>query len=437
MIDVFYYSIAGKKHDAQIDEAVSELLLSPNTPSKDKKILKHTQEVAENGNYPSADYYSIFYSKPSITYRARAEILTYVSKIKDFFAQDAIQRGIVSAINDAETASDLRAKVTDVLDKVKGSGEKLSFSKFSYTDQLQKPSTSGIMSGVKEIDDVTHGFQPGSIAVIGGFTGHGKSTWTNSIVFQAANLGKKCCVVSLEIAPDIAWLLFQTRWLNDVKGLQVTSDMLLFKHLPKDLEEKVIEYTQEFQDTLAKNILIIDETYLSKSTVLSYKALGSLFRQVEEQLGGLDLVTWDHIGQMELMFPTCGNQIIKQIQAFTKTYTNAQGVNPVSIFAIQTNRDGEKRARRRNGLYDIQALSDLNETERSASYILFMYTSDDMKLLQETKVMMLKNRYGAVVTEPVSTTFNPAIITVGQQMQQIEVDADTFNGLDIDFDDDF
>ena len=86
---------------------------------------------------------------------------------------------------------------------------------------------------------------------------------------------------------------------------------------------------------------------------------------------------------------------------------------------VQTNRQGLQRAQRRNGKYDLQAISDLNEVERSSFYCIFMYTSDDMKLLQETKIMLLKHRLGALVTEPVSISFNPAVFVVGETVETV------------------
>ena len=99
--------------------------------------------------------------------------------------------------------------------------------------------------------------------------------------------------------------------------------------------------------------------------MLDYKQFSKLMRQVEEGLGNLDFLGIDHVGQFEQMWKDCGNQIVKQIQSFTKTYVNKNGTNPATLMAVQTNREGEKRARRRNGVYDIQAISELNEVEKN------------------------------------------------------------------------
>ena len=166
--------------------------------------------------------------------------------------------------------------------------------------------------------------------------------------------------------------------------------------------------------------------------MLNYKMFSALVRKIASKLGGLDLVVFDHVGQFELMFPDCGNQIIKSIQSFSKTFVDANGTKPVSIMAVQTNRQGESRARKRGGVYDIQAISDLNEVERTSTYIVFMYTSDDMKIMQETKVTLAKHRLGAVIPEPIVTTFNPSIITVGAAVENVSMSDDDFNDMDLD-----
>ena len=137
---------------------------------------------------------------------------------------------------------------------------------------------------------------------------------------------------------------------------------------------------------------------LTRKIMLDYKKFSALMRSAENKMGGFDFLAVDHVGQFELMFDGCGNQIIKQLQSFTKTYTNVNGVNPATLFACQTNREGEKRARKRGGLYDIQAVSDLNEVERSSTYLIFLYTSEDMVVVQETKMCMLKHRLGSCIT---------------------------------------
>ena len=52
-----------------------------------------------------------------------------------------------------------------------------------------------------------------------------------------------------------------------------------------------------------------------------------------------------------------------------------------------------------------------------STYIIFMYTDDDMKLQQETKMTLSKHRLGQVLTEPVSVNFNAESVVVGEEFE--------------------
>lgn len=361
MIDIFFYSIANKKSNNAINDAIQSLIDLESTPRKEKDILKNVISIASKGHYPSSEWFSEYYESTGKTYKALSEILSYVDKIKDFYNLTKLQGDLISAVNKSDDFGSLKDSVQKLADSADKESTTDAPSVFSFCDYDQRPYSEGIKIGVPDIDNATNGIQPGNVACIAGFTGAGKSTFCNSIVAKNVFQGKKACIVSLEMSPELVWMQFETRWLFEVKGVQVTSDMLLFKKLPNDLKEKVVQYDTEFKDTVGKNLIILDESHIDKSIVLSYKRLCNLFSKIENQLHGLDLVVWDHVGQLELLYPTFGNQIIKQIQAFTKTYVNSKGVHPISIIAVQCNREGNKRATKRNGVYDLQAIADLNE----------------------------------------------------------------------------
>lgn len=439
MIDIFYFSIANHKRNDVIDDLIQGFIDADYISSQDKLILKHALTVGSAGTYPTAEYFYSFYEKPAYVYRSLSEIITYTKEVHDFYKKQSIQSSLIKAINDSNTSADLIQNVSVVVD-ITDSDSDVDIDGFKpvlYSDSEGKPEVKGCNFGIPEIDQITNGVQPGNIASIAAFTGHGKSTMMVSLLFKNAHEGKKCCLMSIEVAPEIVWAQLQARYLYEVKGIQINAQDLLQKKLTKEAASKVKECDDDFKNEICSNIKILDETVLSKSIVTNYKALSKLFRTVDKSLGGLDIVAWDHVGQLELLFPNCGNEIIKQIQSSTKTFITSNGNKIVTLFAVQANREGEKRARKRSGVYDMQAIADLNEVERSSSYIMFMYTSDDMKVVQETKVDLKKHRFGAVSTEPITTSFNPSVCIVGSTIEQISVDDDTFNGMEsIDFDDD-
>ena len=190
----------------------------------------------------------------------------------------------------------------------------------------------------------------------------------------------------------------------------------------------LIEYKKcmlkQFKEMMKSYLLIWDESKLSKKIMFSDRLLKQLYKKAETKLGGLDFVVWDHVTQFDLMYEGEGNRCIKTIQMVTKTYKNQNNMPLMTGFAVQANREGWKRASKRDGRYDLTAISDNNEVERSSSYVLFLFTSEDMRLTQETKVTMAKNRLGQILVEPVVTTFNPAVLVVGDLISKVEYQDD-------------
>lgn len=439
MIDVFFYSIAGKKTNDKINDSIISLLKENCIPSKERDILTHTLEVSNHGNYPSEEYYKEFYNF-SYKIKSLAEILSFVDKVLEFYKKNVLQKNIISAFNDS---SDLPNLLDRLQTTVAGSIEKEAndldgFDPCTYTDVLKRPGSEGYKIGVPEIDELTNGFQPGTVGSIAAFVGEGKTTCAMSFAFKNALLGRKILYMSIELPPEMLWLMFQARYLFEVKSLQVTTQDLICKKLSPEKQKAIASFDEDFKRDIASNILILDESVLSKKVVGDAKLLSYLFKKAETKLGGLDITIWDHVGQLELMFPTMGNSAIRNITGATKTYTNLKGYKLFTMILVQVNREGKKRASKKNGAYDLPAISDLNEVERSSTYCIFLYTSDDMKIVQETKMCMLKHRLGQPLPEPVVTVFNPSVITVGSDIQQTAASADDFNGLDIDsFNDDF
>lgn len=438
MIDVFLFSIAGKKSNNVIDGLLDDLLSKDYIPEQEKKVLRHTKKVSAEGNYPSSSYYLTYWAQPAFTYNSLAEIVSYVKQMHDYYHASKLQSEILKAINKSETYSDLKLAVENILNEDDTvSSDELDFEGYTYGESCDTPHGTGLESCVQEFDALTNGFQPGTVGVIGGFTSHGKSTYTLSFIFKNIRQGRKGCLLSIEMPPKLVWLQLESRYMYEVKGLSLTQQELTQHKLPKDVEDKVKEYEEDFKRDIMDNLVIIDESYISLPMMMDYKAFSRFMKKVEAKLGCLDFLCVDHVGQFEQMWKESGNPIIKQLQSFTKTYQNTESINPFTLLAVQCNREGEKRARKRGGVYDIQAISELNEVEKTATYILFIYADDNMKIVQECKMTLHKHRLGATLTEPVTTTFNPAVCTVGSSVEKVTISDDDFNSLgDFSFGDD-
>ena len=256
-----------------------------------------------------------------------------------------------------------------------------------------------------------------------GFVNHNTQA-TISIIFRNAKKGKKCVYLSLEMPKEQVWMMFQARWLYEVHNLQVTSTDLIQKKLTKEMLAKVKSLEAEYTEEFASNIIVCDSSVLPKGINKSSSVWVLLFKSWERKLKGLDLVAHDHIGQYDRLFPEEGNNIIKMITDATVVYKNKEGAKIVSLFACQCNRDGLKRATKRNGVYDITAISDLNEVERASAYIVFLYTPEDKAISQETVVTLAKHRLGAILSEPTPVAFIPSVSTVGSTVEQISYNDD-------------
>ena len=437
MIDVFYFSIAGKKSNKVVDSMLLTLKSADYISPQDKLLINHSLECSEKGQYPSKEYFLNFYKTPEFSYRKLAEIAVYFDKMCDFYQQQFIKGNVLSAINSSNSVAELVNNISDSISQREVSDSDLDkFDPVTYTDFDNRPHSEGLKTGINEIDSLTNGFQPGTIGCIAAYVGEGKSTTWDSILYKNARDGKKCVLLSVEMPPELVWMNIQARYLYEEKSMDITAQDLVFHKLTDEKKKEVASYDADFKKDICANLLIVDESILSKTIISDYRQMENLFEKFQKKLGCLDMVVWDHIGQIELMYPEMGNIAVRTITSATKIWLNNKKCKIFTGLAVQTNREGRKRAAKRDGLYDLRAISDLNEVERSSTYCIFLYTSDDSKIVQETKVSMLKHRLGSVLTEPAVITFNPAVCMVGSDIEDIQGTDGEFNSLEDNFTDD-
>lgn len=432
MITTYFYSIAGRDKNELIDDSLNNLISLDCIEKTDKDIAKHCLACSENGNYPSEEYFdNIYKNKPAIVYHTTAEIITHYKVMIDFYTRQYTTKEITKAINETSTSSDLLTRLSKVVNDTESlQTDEYNFDEFIpelYGDMEDKPLENGMLLGIDNIDEKTHGFQRGTVASICGFTGHGKSTLCNSSTYLNVMNGKKVLIISLELAPELYWKYFETRYMFDKKGLNVCLDQMLNHTLNPTLGGCVKNFEKDFKQDVLSNLLIIDESRINKKMMQDFRKINKLFKAAEEYLGGLDMVVLDHVGQLELLFPEMGNSILKQLTSSAKTFKNKKGEKISMMWAVQCNREGVKRATRRDGQYDLLAIGDLNEVERSSTYCVFLYTSDGMKITQQTKVSLLKNRLGVPMPEPFITSFTPSVVAVGKKVDITELDSNDYD----------
>lgn len=428
MVSTFFYSIAGLKQSNTIDDMLHNMATLEYINPKDRNVAEYCLSCAEHGNYPSADYFANVYEQPKTVLKTEAEIVLHFKEMVDFHARQSVQRNVTTAINETSTAADLLTRLSKIITDTENAND----DEFNFDDckpelygDVDRPLDNGLKTGIDELDGTTNGFQRGTVASFCGFTGHGKSTLCNSTAYNNIINGKKVLILSIELPPDMVWKQFETRYMFE-RELGVDVHNMEHHTLESTVGNQVVSLEPDFKRDVVPNLLIIDESKITKKIMTDYRKINKLFKAAERKLGGLDMVIIDHVGQLELLYPETGNIILKQLTSAAKTFKNENGEKIVMVWAVQCNREGNRRAIRREGQYDLQAIADLNEVERSSSYCVFLYTSDAMKITQETKVSMLKNRLGVPIPVPFITSFTPSVVMVGKKF-------DRANMNDVDF----
>lgn len=436
MINVFFNSIAGKKKNEEINTILVDLLSQDYINKNDKRTIKYALEVVEQGAYPSKDYFADFYESSHII-KSISEIKSYVNLMKDFYAKELVVHDLMQSVNESNSLKDLVDKVSNIVEASVQYDEQEDEDDGprTYSDMGERPSNAGFLCGIQEIDAQTNGFQPGTIASVCAYVSEGKSTFWVSATYKNIKQGKRGVLFSLEMHPDLIWAQFQSRFLFEEKSLDIKATELVNRTLTDEKSKLVAQYDDEFREMM-KGLKIWDESKISKRIMCNAKLLKQVLKKAESKLGGLDFIVWDHVNQFDLMFEDIGNVCIKTIQSVIKTYKNEDGLPLFCGFAVQANREGWKRAKKRDGKYDLAAISDLNEVERSSTYVIFLYTTEDMRMTQETKTTLAKNRLGSLIVEPVVTTFNPTVMVVGELISKVEYQ-DDFTDLNAGGFDDF
>lgn len=312
------------------------------------------------------------------------------------------------------------AQFNDVCDRFRtyvdsDSDENFEFKLSTYSElaEMSANRTNGFLSHVSELDDITRGFQRGCVGSIAAFTGHGKSTFLNSIIYNTVMDGHKALLFSLEMPPEIVMMQLEAHYLYEhTSNCHVNAQDLQFRTVPDSIakSEEFKKAEGEFFEKFSKNLIIWDESVLTKEVIGDFRSITALYKRADTTMGGLDFVGWDHVGQLELMFPEMGNIAVRNITSTTKTFLNSNGDKTFTMLCVQTNRQGWKSASRKGGKYDLTAIAELNEVERSSSYVVFVFLPEATEgATGYTKVSMAKHRFGCLTDPemPIEADFLP------------------------------
>lgn len=301
-----------------------------------------------------------------------------------------------------------------------------------------KPTDSGISTGVSRIDKDTGGLHPGTLTTILGFTGAFKTTWALDISYKARIQEKNTCYLSLEVTKEKVMYDFLSRQSFDNK-YSVHLDNKKLKS--KTLNDKELDYLEKkiYPDFLkAKGkAYVIDETELES---YSFYSLENKFREIDklaiEETGhGIDLLVIDHaqLLKFDVSMKGIGNEtniVNAYVSFFRQQALNwiKSGRQVAVLMLSQSSRTGWQEAVKGEGRYRLTALAEANELERASSIVLSTYTSEALKQTKSAKVQILKNRDGESWADPMETFVDPVYCVFGDSSGN---QAETSNSFDI------
>lgn len=275
-----------------------------------------------------------------------------------------------------------------------------------YKDRLnaivsQGSETTGVPSGLYDLDKLTHGFQGGEVTIIAARPGMGKTAFVLSIADNMARrFDKSVLFFSLEMS--------STQLLN-----RLVSRMT---NIPHDKIRKglltaieVVQIESALEEVRASGLEFDDRASMSMMQIKS-KCLKVKQRQ------GLDCVIVDYMQLMEASHRKGQNreQEISSISRGLKMLSKE--MNAPVLALSQLSRDVEKRG----GIKKPQ-LSDLRESgsiEQDADVVIFLYRDEYYHKEGEVQegesvadAIIAKNRNGAL--DSVHLEFNPALVSWG------------------------
>lgn len=217
--------------------------------------------------------------------------------------------------------------------------------------------TPGVLTGFTDLDEKTHGFQPGQLVIIAGRPAMGKSTFAMDIARHAADLRTPTIVFSLEMSiPEMA-----KRILAAESGIS----------LNKLMDERQLNFND--WECLNKTLQRIQDKplFLDDSANMSMMEIRAKCRRLK-QTQNLGLIVVDYLQLMSSLRPR--ENRTQEVSEFSRQLKLlAKELNVPVIALSQLNRGVEQRQDKK------PVLSDLRESgsiEQDADMVFFVYRPD-------------------------------------------------------------
>lgn len=294
-----------------------------------------------------------------------------------------------------------------------------------YEEKIKK--TTGLVTGIKDIDEILGGCGEGTLTTIAGYTSHYKTTLALNMAYHNTyKRGFNVVYLSLETPKeDMLFNLLSRHSYEPIfpeypyishdkmrKCLLTPEEMVyLYSRVQPDLEN---DYVDSEGNTRPRGKLIILDESDFKS--MSFTDIYAKFESIDDSVeGGIDAFFVDYIQLCKFVEGNGrnfdDNRIINSYVTFFRRMTQKfrfgnKQKKLIGVLLSQINRTSWMKASRKKGEYDLTCLADANELERGSYRVLTTYTNEDMKGQHGAQVQILKNRGGRTMWEALEVFAN-------------------------------
>lgn len=285
--------------------------------------------------------------------------------------------------------------------------------------------------GVSDVDGLVTGMEPGTCVIIAGYPGNFKSQTCVSVAVKNLQKGRGSAILTLEVPREFIKMqaLSNYSYSPAWQGEPIPFLSVMKRTLTDASMEEFIRLEAQFNHLDATLYTLGSDNFTAGIMDGIVPAMEYLADQ------GLQAFFVDHIQLLQYYAPQEKGVDIVNLMVKKMTDTSeslaGRGYNFRVILLSQINRESFKKASRRGGKYDLSCLHQHNELERSASYVVCNFASDELKALNEMRMQLIKNRFGMTMEEPVAVAVDPAYSVVGgiTAMEQFDPNRDSISGL--------
>jgi len=230
----------------------------------------------------------------------------------------------------------------------------------------------GIPTGITKIDEATSGFRPGKIWIIGGYNAYGKTYFMTNMINRVLSLGKKACVITLEMSKeDII-----DRLLSERLGIGVYE---LAKTVNKEAVDEELKRIESYIDS--GKFVIIDSIY-------DIDEIKTKLRVVNAN-GKIDVLFIDFVQLITDKESKSSYEALKNITTALQALTKELGC--CTMLLSQISNEAQKEGT--NSIYGFKGAGEIGQIADVAIRIV-RKKNDDGEMTDDYILDVVKNRTG-------------------------------------------